>query len=135
MTSETPSARVFDHLDFRVADVARAKPFYDAMLRLFGMRGRVQEDGSVIYLRIKGGRIEEAFALLEDRAHRPNGTRVAFSAVTAEAVDRIAARLLQAGAQRGEGPALCPEIGPNYYAFFFEDDEGNKFEVVSRPAR
>ena len=129
------SVRVFDHLDFRVSDVKRAKPFYDAMLRLFGMRGKVQEDGSVVYLRIKGGRIEEAFALLEDREHRPNGTRVAFAAGTQVEVDAIAARLRAAGAERCEGPELCPEIGPDYYAFFFEDSEGNKFEVVSRPAR
>ena len=125
-------ARVFDHLDFRVGDVPHAKPFYDAMLRLFGMRGKVQEDGSVIYLRIKGGRVEEAFALLEDRAHRPNGTRVAFGAAAPQDVDRIAERLREAGAQRAEGPEFCPEIGPNYYAFFFEDAEGNKFEVVCR---
>lgn len=132
MSSETAVARTFDHLDFRVGDVSRAKPFYDAMLRLFGMRGKVQEDGTIVYLRIKGGRVEEAFALLEDRAHRPNGTRVAFGAATRDDVSRIAERLLQAGAQRPEGPELCPEIGLNYYAFFFEDAEGNKFEVVCR---
>jgi catechol 2,3-dioxygenase-like lactoylglutathione lyase family enzyme len=125
-------ARVFDHLDFRVGDVARAKPFYDAMLRLFGMRGRVQPDGSVVYLRISDGKIEEAFALLEDRAHRPNATRVAFGAPSSVEVDRIAAALRGANAQRCEGPELCPEIAPDYYAFFFEDVEGNRFEVVAR---
>jgi catechol 2,3-dioxygenase-like lactoylglutathione lyase family enzyme len=125
-------ARVFDHLDFRVADVAAAKSFYDAMLRAFGMRGRAQEDGTIVYLRIAGGKIEEAFALLEDRAHRPNATRVAFGAATTDEVDRIASRLLAAGARNSEGPEWCPEIAPNYYAFFFEDAEGNRFEVVCR---
>jgi predicted enzyme related to lactoylglutathione lyase len=125
-------ARVFDHFDFRVRDVAAAKPFYDGMLRLFGMRGKAQEDGTVVYLRISGGKIEEAFALLEDREHRPNGTRVAFFATTVEDVDRMAARMRDLGAQKFEAPALCPEIGPNYYACFFEDAEGNKFEIVCR---
>ena len=124
--------RVFDHLDFRVRDVAAAKPFYDGMLRLFGMRGKAQADGSVVYLRIAAGKIEEAFALLEDREHRPNGTRVAFGAATTEDVDRMASRLLQLGARNAEGPEWCAEIGPNYYAVFFEDAEGNKFEIVCR---
>jgi hypothetical protein len=125
-------SRVFDHLDFRVADVVAAKPLYDAMLRAFGMRGRVQADGTIVYLKISGGKIEEAFALLGDRAHRPNATRVAFGAATTNDVDRIATRLLAAGARNPEGPEWCPEIAPNYYAFFFEDFEGNRFEVVCR---
>ena len=124
--------RVFDHLDFRVRDGAAAKPFYDGMLRLFGMRGKTQEDGTVVYLRISGGKIEEAFALLEDRAHQANGTRVAFFAASVDDVNRMATRLRELGAQRAEGPEWCPEIGPSYYAFFFEDAEGNKFEIVCR---
>jgi len=125
-------ARVFDHLDFRVRDVAAAKPFYDGMLRLFGMRGKTQDDGTIVYLRIKGGAIEEAFALLEDLAHRPNGTRVAFGSASTEEVDRFAARVNELGARAFEAPAWCPEIGPNYYACFFEDAEGNRFEIVFR---
>jgi len=125
-------ARIFDHLDFRVRDVAAAKPFYDGMLRLFGMRGKTQEDGTVVYLRISGGKIEEAFALLEDREHRPSSARVAFFAASVEDVDRMAARLRELGARNVEGPELCPEIGPNYYATFFEDAEGNKLEIVCR---
>ncbi len=125
-------ARVFDHLDFRVADVSAAKPFYDAMLRAFGMRGRAQDDGTIVYIRISGGKIEEAFALLEDAAHRPNATRVAFGAASTGDVDRIATLLLAAGARNPEGPEWCPEIAPDYYAFFFEDVEGNRFEVVCR---
>jgi catechol 2,3-dioxygenase-like lactoylglutathione lyase family enzyme len=124
--------RIFDHLDFRVRDVAAAKPFYDGLLRLFGMRGKAQEDGSVVYLRIAGGKIEEAFALLEDREHRPSGTRVAFFASTTEDVERFAARLRELGSTNMEGPEWCPEIGPNYYACFFEDAEGNRFEIVCR---
>ena len=126
------STRVFDHLDFRVADLGRAKLFYDAMLRAFGMRGLVQEDGNRLYVRIKAGKVEEVFALLEDREHRPNATRVAFGAESTEAVDRIAAKLLAAGARNSDGPDWCPEIAPEYYAFFFEDFEGNRFEVVCR---
>lgn len=125
-------ARVFDHLDFRVRDVAAAKPFYDGLLRLFGMRGKAQDDGTVVYLRIKGGAIEEAFALLEDPAHSPNGTRVAFFAPSTGDVDRMASRMQELGARAFEAPAWCPEIGPNYYACFFEDAEGNKFEIVHR---
>ncbi len=126
------SRRVFDHLDLRVRDVAAAKPLYDALLRAFGMRGRPLEDGTMLYLRISGGEIAEAVALIEDREHRPNAMRLAFAASTTEEVDRIAVRVVAAGAKSAEGPAWCPEIAPNYYAFFFEDGEGNKLEIVCR---
>jgi predicted lactoylglutathione lyase len=70
--------------------------------------------------------------LLEDRDHRPNATRVAFGAASTGDVDRFAVRLREVGARALEGPEWCPEIGPNYYACFFEDAEGNRFEVVYR---
>ncbi len=38
----------------------------------------------------------------------------------------------QAGGQNLEGPEICAEYSPGYYAFFFEDPDGNKLEICCR---
>ena len=74
----------------------------------------------------------EFFCLDEDKNHRPNGTRIAFWAETREKVDRIAELVRQAGGKNLEGPEVCVEYTPGYYAFFFEDPDGNKLEICCR---
>ncbi len=123
---------VFDHVDLRVASVAAVRPFYDAFLKPFGFRGKPQADGSVVYVRVAQHAVREGFALLEDPGHRPNATRLAFAAASPAEVDRIAEIARRAGARAFEPPAECPEIGPHYYAAFFEDPAGNRLEVVNR---
>ena len=71
-------------------------------------------------------------ALLEDKNHRPNGTRIAFWADTREEVDRIAKLVRDAGGKNLEGPEVCKDYSPGYYAFFFEDPDGNKLEICCR---
>ena len=72
------------------------------------------------------------FGFTADPAHQPNGTRIAFWAETRENVDRIGALVSQIGGRNIEGPELCKEYSPGYYAVFFEDPDGNKLEVCCR---
>ena len=123
---------VFDHVDLRVADVARCRPFYDAFLRAFGFRGKPQSDGVHVYYRLEDRVVREAIALIPEPGHRPNATRLAFCAQTPDDVDRIAAIAQTAGARAFEAPAPCPEIADPYYAAFFEDPDGNRLEIVCR---
>ncbi len=44
---------VFDHIDLRVRDVERCRPFYDAFLREYGFRGKTQPDGARLYYRLE----------------------------------------------------------------------------------
>jgi len=125
---------VFDHVDLRVADVPRCRPFYDAFLRAFGFRGQAQPDGSRLYYRLQDRAVREAFVLIPQPDHRPNATRLAFSAATPDDVDRIATIAHNAGARAFESPAPCPEIADPYYASFFEDPDGNRLEIVCRTA-
>ena len=62
----------------------------------------------------------------------PNGTRIAFWADTREEVDRIAKLVRDAGGKNLEGPEVCKDYSPGYYAFFFEDPDGNKLEICCR---
>jgi hypothetical protein len=38
----------------------------------------------------------------------------------------------QAGVKNLEGPEICVDYSPGYYAFFFEVPDGNKLEICYR---
>ena len=123
---------VFDHIDLRVVDVARCRPFYDAFLKEYGFRGKPLPDGLQLYYRLEERAVREIIVLNSDPNHRPNETRLAFHAPSRAEVDRIAAVAQAAGARAYEPPAACAEYTETYYAAFFEDPDGNKLEVVNR---
>ena len=85
---------------------------------------RFEKDGA--------GKPSEFFCFEEEANHRPNDTRIAFWAETREQVDRVAQVVREAGGQNLEGPQIWPEYSPGYYAFFFEDPDGNKLEICCR---
>jgi catechol 2,3-dioxygenase-like lactoylglutathione lyase family enzyme len=125
-------SRRFDHIDLRVQDFRRAMKFYKKLLPALGFtRNRSSTRWGVFYA--PGGDKPEAFfAFTQDRRHRPNGTRIAFWADTRNDVNRIAKLVRQIGGQNLEGPELCPGYSRGYYAFFFEDPDGNKLEICFR---
>jgi catechol 2,3-dioxygenase-like lactoylglutathione lyase family enzyme len=47
-------------------------------------------------------------------------------------VDRVAKLVREAGGEALEGPEVCADYSPGYYAFFFEDPDGNKLEICCR---
>jgi hypothetical protein len=79
---------VIDHVDLRVGDVARCKPFYDAFLKEYGFRGKAQPDGSQLYYRIEERQVREVIVVNGEADHRPNANRLAFFAATRADVDR-----------------------------------------------
>lgn len=118
---------IYSHVDIRVRDRARAIAFYDDLLGVLGLqRGETKPEHEwVSYSRHDG--TEQWFAFTEDKTARPGDNRVAFAAPTREVVD-IAARVARAlEAKHVEGPEEA--YGPDYYAVFFEDPDGNKLEV------
>ena len=42
------------------------------------------------------------------------------------------AHVRELGGKNLEGPEVCPGYSPGYYAFFFEDPDGNKLEICCR---
>jgi predicted lactoylglutathione lyase len=56
--------------------------------------------------------------------------RIAFAVETREQVDEVARIVCDRGAQAMEGPSVHTEYG-DYYAVFFEDRDGNRYEVMS----
>jgi catechol 2,3-dioxygenase-like lactoylglutathione lyase family enzyme len=126
------TTRRYDHIDLRVKDLARARKFYGRVLPALGFKvERSDADGWSFYAESADGPAD-FFGLTEDPGHRPNGTRIAFWADAREELDRLASVVKEAGALNLEGPAICPEYTPGYYALFFEDPDGNKLEICCR---
>jgi catechol 2,3-dioxygenase-like lactoylglutathione lyase family enzyme len=124
--------RYLDHIDLRVKSLERARAFYSKLLPALGFtRDRSDQECGTFYA-VGGNRSPAFFAFDEDPQHRPNGTRIAFWADTRSEVDEIAKVVRQIGGGNLEGPELCTEYSPGYYAFFFEDPDGNKLEVCCR---
>jgi catechol 2,3-dioxygenase-like lactoylglutathione lyase family enzyme len=125
--------RLFDHLDLRVRDLHAADAFYSRFLPEVGFPVRREApDHALSFDAQSDGPKPEFVALIEDGAHTPNASRIAFWAETKAEVDRIGSVLRKAGAKNLEGPMVCPEYSPGYYAVFFEDPSGNRLEVCCR---
>ncbi len=129
------SKRIFDHIDLRVHDRAAAQKFYARLLPAVGLTHDASGDEWGAFEAGPDGAAGVFFGFTEDPTHQPGANRIAFWAESREEVDRIAQTIREAGAQTIEGPELCREYSPGYYAVFFEDPSGNKLEVCHRASR
>jgi catechol 2,3-dioxygenase-like lactoylglutathione lyase family enzyme len=117
------------HLDVHVSSVARARGLLDAVLPLVGYRVRSEESDFVSYWKHQQ---RPSIGFIEDAEFGSGAMRLAFAAATRQAVDDAAEAAAKNGARNIEGPGLHPEYG-DYYAVFFEDIDGNKFEIALDP--
>ncbi|MEY2509895.1 MAG: hypothetical protein QOE26_658 [Verrucomicrobiota bacterium] len=124
------STRLFDHIDLRVRNRDAAQRFYAQVLPAIGLR--VDKSGRQWGLFEAEGEGAVEFFVFEEADFQPNANRIAFWAPSREAVDRVGEVIRKAGAKNIEGPELCVEYSPAYYAVFFEDPDGNKLEVCHR---
>jgi catechol 2,3-dioxygenase-like lactoylglutathione lyase family enzyme len=124
--------RFLDHIDLRVRDIDAARKFYGKILPAIGFTNKTSDDDDCVTYRATGEGMPEFFCFTVDPNHQPNGTRISFWADTREEVDRVAEVVRQAGGKVLEGPELCRDYTPDYYAFFWEDPNGNKLEICCR---
>lgn len=123
---------LYDHIDLRVRDMKKARAFYEKVLPAIGFTRQTQNDEDWVGFTAPGDGKPEFFGFTFDANHQPNGTRISFRAETHAQVDRAAEVVRLAGGQVLEGPELCLDYSPDYYAFFFEDPDGNKMEICCR---
>jgi len=147
-----PSHRgLLHHLIITVSDVKRASPFYGAMFRYLGYELNGSEHGAdhgyedwkrwdldtPHEISIVQG--DPALAGVKpQRGAVGHHHHLAFCAADRADVDRFHAEVLVPLAAQGhctieDPPCNCPEYGDGYYATFFHDPDGLKFEFVINP--
>jgi catechol 2,3-dioxygenase-like lactoylglutathione lyase family enzyme len=116
------------HLSFGVADLERARRFYDAALGALGYARMWTSDHGVGY----GVSAGEGLALLPraEAAAPVVGFHLAFVAADREAVDRFHAAAVAAGGTSDGAPGPRPQYSPSYYAAFVIDPDGYRLEAV-----
>ena len=135
---------VIDHIEITVKNMAVAVPFYDKLLPLLGFdvqrrvsavmkeheKHVVQYDHPRLGFAITSPR--RAFAGDAMSRRRPGALHhLAFKATSRTEVDRLHSELKRIGATIVSPPREYPEYTPpGYYALFFKDLEGIKYEIV-----
>jgi catechol 2,3-dioxygenase-like lactoylglutathione lyase family enzyme len=134
---------IIDHIQITVKDMDIAVPFYDKFLPLLGFD--IQSKVSAVIEEHDFYVVEYthpilAFAITSPRKPFVDDTinrrkpgalhHLAFEAETRSEVDRLYREIKEIGATIVSEPKLYPEYGPNYYALFFKDLEGIKYEIV-----
>lgn len=134
---------IIDHIQITVKDLKVAEPFYDKLMPILGFDISRKTTGSVaahqfdvveyhhplLIFGINSPR--EAFK--EDVIHRrkPGALHhLAFKATSRAEVDELYMQIKETGAQIIDPPKLYPQHGQSYYALFFKDLEGIKYEIV-----
>ena len=122
-----------EHVAIWVSDLERERAFFE---RFFGaVSGDLYVNAAGFhsyFLSFEGGaRLEIMYdgtqrANIEDRPHDGYG-HVAFSVGSAEEVDRLTAKLVEAGYRCVSGPRTT---GDGYYESCILDEEGNRIEVT-----
>lgn len=119
---------MFNHISIGVADITRARAFYDACLASLGYRCLATEDGAFGY-----GAGRPAFWIAEVaspvKADPLSGLHICFDAPSRSAVDTFHAAALAAGAGDNGKPGLRERYGPSYYAAFVIDPDGYRIEA------
>jgi catechol 2,3-dioxygenase-like lactoylglutathione lyase family enzyme len=140
---------IIDHIQITVKDMSVAVPFYDKLLPLLGFDlarkvGGVLPENEFHVVEYVHPRL--AFAITSPRSafagetinrRKPGALHhLAFKAGSRAEVDRLHTDLKAIGATIVSPPREHPEYNPpGYYALFFKDPEGIKYEIVCTSGR
>lgn len=134
---------VIDHLQITVKDLSTAELFYDKLMPILGFDLNLKSKGKVAahdfdvieyahpLLIIGFNSPREQFKNEVIHRRKPGAIHhLAFKANSKKEVDTIYPQIKKIGADIVEPPKYYPQHGEHYYALFFKDLEGIKYEVV-----
>ena len=128
---------MIDHVGFAVGDAERSRGFYAAALAPIGVTlvmsvtPEQTEAGGTAH---GFGTAGNPFFWIGDNEKVGEGTHVAFAVQTRAEVDAFHAAAIEAGGTDNGAPGPRPHYGPDYYAAFVRDPDGNNIEAVCRAA-
>lgn len=114
---------MYDHVGLRIASLAASTRFYRAALTPLGHVADASGSGF--------GPAGRPMLWLHEHADAgARGVHLAFAADSHAAVDAFHRAGLEAGGRDHGAPGLRGDYGPNYYAAFLIDPDGNNVEAV-----
>jgi catechol 2,3-dioxygenase-like lactoylglutathione lyase family enzyme len=126
---------MFLYITLGTNDLARARIFYDAVMPCLGLTCRAAEPEEIGYGRAEDTRTR--FWVTQPYDGKPatigNGSMPAFEADSRAAVDAFHAAALAHGGSDEGAPGLRP-YGPQFYAAYVRDPDGNKLSAVCERA-
>ena len=122
---------MFSHVTIGSNDLAKAKPFYDALLKPLGLVRHADYPNALGY-GPTGGRPQlwVLSPLDKNPATVGNGITIGLEAADRAAVDACHAAAMKAGGKDEGAPGLRAHYHPNYYGAYVRDLDGNKICVV-----
>jgi len=125
---------MFDHLSITTTDIDRAQRFYDAVLGTLGIPRVYRREGAIGYgerHRIDGGPCYISIYLTTGKLVADN-RHWCFRALSRAAVHAFHEAALAHGGSDDGPPGLREVYGPDYYAAFVRDPDGNRLEALTR---
>jgi catechol 2,3-dioxygenase-like lactoylglutathione lyase family enzyme len=119
---------MIDHVSIGVRDVARARRFYDAVLKPLGYDRLSTGDASLGYGK-DGPRFWVGASDSPVPADAKSGLHICFEARDRKGVDAFHAAALKTGGKDNGKPGLRKDYGANYYAAFVVDPDGYRIEA------
>jgi catechol 2,3-dioxygenase-like lactoylglutathione lyase family enzyme len=122
---------MIDHISIAVRDLAKAEPFYIALLAPLGMtKLRAWSNAAIGF----GKKYPEFWINRRDamgRVAEDSGVHICLRAQDSAAVDAFHAAALKGGGTSDGAPGLREKYHGNYYAAFIRDPDGNRIEAVT----
>ena len=122
---------MIDHVSVAVRDLAKAEPFYAALLAPLGMRKLREWPNAAVGF---GKKYPEFW--INQRAAMPrvaddSGVHICLRATDTRAVEDFHAAALKSGGTSDGAPGPRTEYHSSYYAAFVRDPDGNRVEAVT----
>jgi len=124
---------LLDHVSIAVADIATARPFYDAVMAALGCDKVYDRADALGYgVRCRAEAPDETYlaVLASGVATQDDRRHWCFKAATRRAVDAFHQAALAHGGANDGAPGLRSLYHHAYYAAFVRDPDGNRLEAV-----
>jgi catechol 2,3-dioxygenase-like lactoylglutathione lyase family enzyme len=118
-----------DHLSVGVNDIAKARSFYDPVLKSIGAECIASDDSFAAY-----GRDRIEFLLLKpfdgEKPTHGNGTHIAFAVSSEEKVSKTHQIAIEHGGKNEGEPGPRSDYPMSVFTAFVRDPVGNKLEII-----